>query len=127
MNPQNVPWTDEELTELECVIDTYCQESVARGKPLRVRPSMDAWCPLWAVVGYVGTTDGMRKLGLEPNTEHNGFWHGFDGWKQTDEDEPDLYAMGQRFRERTLAGEYSLPAGTIRIPEGYREKYAGVS
>lgn len=97
-------WTDEELTELECVIDTYCRESAANGRPVRALGSL--WCPLYAVAGDTDTAMGMAKLGLVRGSEDDGFWLGFDGSVCEDGYGSVLHAMGRRFRERTLAGEY---------------------
>lgn len=96
--------TDEELTELECVVDLYWLEY----------RDTDCRCPMYAVSrARCGTPRSMRgaalALGLRSDLGLR-FAEGFDDLRigyidanyEHDEDARALYAMGLRFRERYM-------------------------
>lgn len=105
--------SEEELTELECVIDDYVIAAVADGFRIKANPSDCDTCVLAAVGrmnpgGRAGWLRGGASLGLKSNEQVSLAW-GFDGATRVAEHDdfvPEMFAMGQRFRERVLAGEY---------------------
>lgn len=91
--------TDEELTELECVIEDYVQEAIRCGYRLgKFLTGYRCGCLLEAV-GFV--SGRIWNDALPPDVDIWSLAWGFDGVAVADaRHNPDLYAMGLRFRER---------------------------
>lgn len=102
--------SDEELTELECVVDDYVQEAQRRGFKMDAfvsdfdsgpRGATTCGCLLQAIafVRKKHWTEALDDVGVD------GYWLG-EGYDNNhisiDEtcDAPELFAMGLRFRER---------------------------
>lgn len=83
-----------------------CREMAAMGRPPAVDMGpLTRYCPLEA------TRDCLRLISWPDADElifgtSIGFWQGFDGSGPDLWDDEPLYAMGARFRERVLAGDY---------------------
>lgn len=97
--------TDEELSELEEFIDMQCKVAVSEGRDIMFGVTYDhmSCCPIGAAARRCNLTSAAVELGVTQEFAENFAW-AFD--RDTDYAGPD-YAMGRRFRERVLAGEYS--------------------
>ncbi len=105
--------TDEELSELEECIDSYCRAAMNRG--YRIQPGNTVLgkecCPMGAVLICKGKPHGLLQqaanaLGLS-RFDCVEFAYGFDGRGLFGSVRNPMYAMGTRFRERVLAGDYA--------------------
>ena len=114
-----MPRSDEQLTDLETVIDLACKSASAqRGIMPGVTVSPGMCCPMGAVIVTAGIVTSRlapklrtarQLLGITENEVYS-FVGGFDGAADFWGADEDLIAMGRRFRERLIAGEYSHAA-----------------
>lgn len=99
----------DQLSEMEEYIDSEIREATGRGFRIRAEsPPSSKWCALAAVAfsRHIGNwTDASVALGMDQDESVSFAW-GFDGNQPGENVVPDLFAMGARFRERVIAGEY---------------------
>lgn len=105
--------TPEELSEMEEFIDQRCKEAAAEG--FKIAPHVTyadgQCCPIGAVTRE--ERDVIEKTFGWHIDQTDAFMRGFDDDPPPEyRYDPDLFAMGRRFRERALAGEYVKGGGT---------------